>query len=130
MVTDHLSDFLIRLKNARTASSPVVSYPYSKFINAVAEALQKEGYITISERKKKTRKFLEVALVSSAEGGHKLHDLVRVSKPSRRVYRHYKNVYPVLSGLGRTVLSTNKGVMTDRQARKEKVGGEVLFKIW
>lgn len=131
MVKDHVSDFVIALKNAGSAGKKSVSYPYTKLLAAIAEVLQKEGYVvSVDRRGRQARKFLEVSLAYDAEKRPKISGVSRVSKPSRRVYGKAKHLYPVLNGLGRIVLSTPRGVMTDVDARKQRVGGELLFKIW
>jgi len=131
MVKDNVSDFLAKLKNAGAAKKSTVIFPYSKFIVAIAELLQKEKYLTAIERKgKRMAKFIEVTLAYNEAGDCRISGISRVSKPSRRVYSKSTGLYPVLNGLGRIVLSTPQGLMTDRTARKGKVGGEILFKIW
>jgi len=131
MVTDHLSDFLARLSNAGKARQTSVQYPYTKFIGAVAEVLQAEGYLSsVEKRGKKARKLLEVSLAYDERKQPKLNGIARVSKPSRRVYSRSSRLHPVLNGIGRLIISTPKGIMTERTARKEHVGGELLFKIW
>jgi small subunit ribosomal protein S8 len=131
MVKDNISDFIVKLKNAGVARKTVVAFPYSKMIASIAELLLKEGYLTLVERKgRKMTKYLEVTLAYDAQKLPKINGIARVSKPSRRVYRQAKSLYPVLSGFGRDVLSTPKGIMTGMMARKQHVGGELLFKIW
>ena len=131
MVKDNLSNFITVLKNAADAGKQSVLFPYSKMIASIAELLQKEGYLISVERKgKKMTKYIEVVLAYNEDKNPKITGVARVSKPSRRVYSRSKNLYPVLNGIGRVVLSTPKGVMTGSAARKERVGGEVLFKIW
>lgn len=131
MVKDNVSDFLVKLKNAGIAKKPTVIFPYSKFVAAIAELLQKEKYLTAVERKgKRMAKLVEVTLAYDESGHCKINGIARVSKPSRRVYSKSTRLYPVLNGLGRTVISTPQGLITDRTARKQNIGGEVLFKIW
>ncbi|OHA25973.1 MAG: 30S ribosomal protein S8 [Candidatus Taylorbacteria bacterium RIFCSPHIGHO2_02_FULL_46_13] len=131
MVKDNISDFIVKLSNAGKAGKPTVLFPYSKMIAAIAEVLHKEGYITLIERKgKKMGKFLEVTLAYDESKHAKISGVARVSKPSRRVYGKSNQLFPVFNGLGRLVLSTPKGIMTGGAARKEHLGGELLFKIW
>ncbi len=131
MVKDNISDFLAKLKNAAYAGKLSVVFPYSKMIVSVAEVLQKEGYISAIERKgKKMSKLLEVTLSYSEDEKPKINGIARISKPSRRVYGKSHQLFPVLGGLGRIILSTSKGVMTGGSARKQHLGGELLFKIW
>ena len=131
MVKDNVSDFLAKLKNAAEARKPSIIFPYSKLVIAVAEVLQKEGYLLSVERKgKKMAKCLEATIAYHENKMPKLSGITRLSKPSRRVYGKAKTFYPVLNGLGRLIVSTPKGIMTGGAARKQGVGGELLFKIW
>lgn len=131
MVTDPISDFIIRLKNGSDAKKPVVSVPFSKFVNNVAEALKKAGYVESIEKKGKLfDRTLDITLMYYPATGARIHGLERISKPSRRVYLKYTDIRTYRSGFGNTFFSTPKGVMTDEEAKRAKVGGEVLFKIW
>ncbi len=127
---DTTSDLLIRMKNACNAGHPTVLVPYSKFKESILGLLEKEGFVkSYSKKGKKVTRFIEVELAYTGDVP-KLKGVERVSKPSKRVYTKVGDVRPVRQGYGMLVLSTPKGVMTDRQARKEHVGGEALFKIW
>lgn len=131
MVKDNLSDFIVKLKNAGKARKSTVLFPYSKMIVSVAEVLQKEGYLVSIERKgRKMAKFIEVTLAFDENKNAKITGVTRLSKPSRRVYGGAKTFYPVLNGIGRLIVSTPKGIMTGSMARKQGIGGELLFKIW
>jgi small subunit ribosomal protein S8 len=91
----------------------------------------KAGFVGgVTKRTKKSRQLLEVAIAYDTEGTPRLHDVRRASKPSRRVYKGVKDLHPVRQGYGLTLLSTPKGILTDREAKKEHVGGEVLLTIW
>ena len=130
MVTDPISDLIIRLKNGSDAKKPFVLITYSKFSENVAHALKKAGYVATVEKKGNpfTRE-LELGLVYF-ETGARINGVERISKPSRRVYMKSGDIRMYRSGFGNTFLTTPKGIMTDVEARKNKVGGEVLFKIW
>jgi small subunit ribosomal protein S8 len=128
MVTDPVADLIIRLKNAGKVHKESVLLPYSKLKEAIATVLVAEGYLK-SVSKKKTSPVLEVVL-NYHNGESKIKDVERISKSSRRVYRGFEDIHPIKGGFGKTIFSTPKGILTDRQAIKEKVGGEVLFKIW
>ena len=131
MVTDPISDFIIRLKNASAAKQQSISVPHSKFVEAVAYVLKRAGYVgTVEVKGQVPAKVLEVSLLYPAGVGARIHGTERVSKPSRRVYLKATDIRVYRSGYGNTLLSTPKGVMTDNEAKKQKVGGEVLFKIW
>ncbi|HET8581424.1 MAG TPA: 30S ribosomal protein S8 [Candidatus Paceibacterota bacterium] len=130
MVTDPIADLIIQLKNAGAVGKPTVSLPFSKFKFAVAEKLKEAGYVAAAERKgRKVKKTLEITL-RYAEGAHAITDVKRISKPGRRVYKPVSEIHAVRYGKGSLILSTPRGVMTDAEARKEKVGGEALFEIW
>lgn len=131
MVKDNVADFIIKVKNASQSGKTLVSFPYSKLVYSIAELLAKEGYLSSVEKKgKKVKKTLEVGILFLGDHSPKITDVKRISKLSCRVYEKAKNLRPVRGGYGLAVLSTPKGLMTDVTARKEKVGGEVLFKIW
>ena len=131
MITDPISDFIIRLKNGSDAKKPFVEMPYSKFSEAVAYALKKAGYVESIEKKGKLfDRTILVNLLYYPDSGARIHDVERISKPSRRVYKRVSDLRGYRSGFGNSFLSTPKGVMTDEEAKREKVGGEVLFRIW
>lgn len=131
MVTDPISDFIIRLKNGSDAKKTAVSVPYSKFAENVAHTLKKAGYIESVEKKgKDIDRTLEIGLIHVAGAGARIHGVDRISKPSRRIYQKAADIRTYRSGFGNVILSTPKGVLTDAEAKKIKVGGEVLFKIW
>jgi small subunit ribosomal protein S8 len=131
MVNDTIGDFINRLKNAGATKLPSVSVPYSAFKMAIAEKLKEAGYVQAIEKKgKKIKKTLDVTLKYTEGGEHAIQGVKRISKPGRRMYRSVHEIIPVRYGHGALVLSTPKGVMTDKEARKAKVGGEALFEIW
>lgn len=131
MVIDPIADFITQLKNAGAVKRECVSVPYSKFKFAVAHKLKDTGYIKdVSKRGKKTRKCVEVELAYNKDGTPKIAGVKRVSKPSKRVYERVDKITSVKYGAGSLILSTPKGILTDKEARKENVGGEALFKIW
>jgi small subunit ribosomal protein S8 len=127
---DSISNMIIMIKNAGLANKTSVSFPYSKVKNAIAECLKKEGYILNYFKKVKLGKpVLEVELIY-VNKKPKISDVLRVSKLSKRVYFKVKDIHTVKNGLGILVLSTPKGILSGKEARKEQVGGEVLFKMW
>lgn len=130
---DTVADALIRIKNGYLAYKAEVVLPYSKLIYSICKVLQGEGYIagvteSTSARNEKIKQ-LAVQL-KYREKKPVLSDVKRVSKPGLRVYKAKRMLPYVLNGLGVAIISTPKGIMTDRQARKEGVGGEVLAYIW
>jgi len=127
---DSISNMIIMLKNASLANKESVAVPASKLKNAIAECLKKEGYVgDISKKVKKGQPLLEIKLVYT-DKKPRITEVERVSKQSRRVYFGMKDIHTVRSGSGLLVLSTPKGIMSGKEARKEQVGGEALFRIW
>jgi len=132
MVTDPISDMLAQLQNAGKVHKSSITLPYSKLRHAVATALVDAGFVaSVSKRGKKAVKpQMEIGLVYDVKGLHRISGALRLSKPSRRVYIGAKDIKPVRHGYGKIFLSSPKGIMTGDEAKKAKVGGEALFKIW
>ncbi|MBI5644921.1 30S ribosomal protein S8 [Candidatus Kaiserbacteria bacterium] len=131
MVSDPVSDLIVRLTNAGAVKHANVSIPFSNFKMAIAEKLKDAGYVQAVEKKgKKVKKTLDIMLKYSTEGTPVIQGVKRVSKPGRRMYKSVIEIRPVRYGHGCLILSTPRGIMTDKEARKEKVGGEALFEIW
>jgi small subunit ribosomal protein S8 len=130
-MTDPISDFIIRLKNAAAVGKTSVSLPYSRLKEAAAEKLKARGFVEEVEKKnKKSRKTLEVTLAYRADGTPVITDVKRVSKPGRRLYSGAEALKPVRGGRGVLIVSTPAGVLTGEEAREKHVGGEVLFSMW
>jgi small subunit ribosomal protein S8 len=132
-MTDPIADMLTRLRNANVAMHDEVLMPASKQKEALAGVLVKEGYIvgfSIDDNPKGPGQVLKIDMKYSAERRRVISGIRRVSKPGLRVYRKHNEVERVLGGLGIAVLSTSKGLMTDREARRQRVGGEVLCHVW
>ena len=131
MVTDPIADFLVRVKNASRAGKTTTNVPFSALKESVAKLLVREGYINnVSIRGEGVTKTLEITVKYAPNKTPRLHGARRISKPSRRMYVSYRDVKPFKFGKGRMVLSTPKGIVTDIEAKKEKIGGEILFTIW
>ena len=131
MSRDSISELIIGIKNAGKAGKDSVKLPYSNFKMAVAEVLKKEGYVkSVSKVGKIPKRVLEVEIAYKERDVPKIKDVVRVSKLSKRIYRGTKDIKSVKNGYGLSIISTSNGIMTDKEANKAKVGGEVLFKIW
>ena len=129
-MTDPISDFIIRLKNASVVRHEAIILPYSNLKNALGIALLKSGFIrSVVKRPNKVGAALEVGLIYE-NGKPKIKGVERISKPSRRVYLGVKDIRKVKEGYGALIISTPKGILSDKEARKEMVGGEALFKIW
>jgi len=129
MVTDTIGDFIIRLKNANLSGKDIVSLFFSKNKEAIADALVRAGYVK-SFSKNSTGKMLEVVLNYKSDKTSKITGVQRVSKPSRRVYQKSGDIKSFKNGFGAVILSTPAGILSNKEAVKQKVGGEVLFKIW
>jgi len=118
------------MKNGSLAGKESVALPYSKMKDAILQCLKKEGYInSVAKKVKKDQPVLEVELVY-VDKKPKITEVERISKQSRRVYFRMKDIHSVRSGTGLLVLSTPKGILSGKEARKEQVGGEALFRIW
>jgi small subunit ribosomal protein S8 len=122
---------LTRIRNAAQAKFNSVDIPGSKLKAEIARVLQEEGFIrnfkVIEDEKQGT---LRLFLKYTKDRGNTIIGLERVSRPSRRVYARSSDIRPVLNGMGISILSTSRGIMTDKQARKDNVGGEILCKVW
>ena len=130
-MSDPIADMLIRIKNAAMVGKVSVSVPYSKIKSEIAGIMKEKEYLSsVESRGRKNRKFLELEISYDPSGEAKLHDVARISKLSKRVYKKASELRPVKEGFGLSVISTPKGLKTDAEARKEKVGGEVLCEIW
>lgn len=133
MMTDPIADMLTRIRNAVSVERPSVEMPVSKVKKGVAEVLKREGYIwDWAEVQEEDDKFsrLRIELKYGPSGEKVIQKIKRVSKPGCRVYSRSRDLRPILNGLGISILSTSQGVMSDREARQHKVGGEVLCEIW
>jgi small subunit ribosomal protein S8 len=133
MMTDPIADMLTRVRNANTAMHESVSMPSSKQKVALAKILLREGYISdfsVAPAASGPGEVLTINMKYSADRRRTISGLRRVSTPGLRVYRKSTEVPRVLGGLGVAVLSTSHGLMTDREARKRNVGGEVLCYVW
>ena len=132
-MTDPIADMLTRLRNANAAYHETVAMPYSKIKSHIAEILQQEGYIsgwTVEQPESGPGKTLVLHLKFGPNRERSIAGLRRVSKPGLRVYCKSTNLPKVLGGLGVAIISTSSGLLTDRQAAKKGVGGEVLAYVW
>jgi small subunit ribosomal protein S8 len=131
MGTDPIANFLTHIRNALHARKDRVDSPWSRLKEALAKALQEEGFIgELSVVNEGTGAVLRVWLKYDAKGQPIVRGLKRVSKPSRRVYVSAEEIPLVQNGLGVNVLSTSRGIIVDRQARKLHIGGEILCSVW
>jgi len=130
-MSDPIADMLTRIRNAGKAKFNSIDIPGSKLKTDLARVLKDEGFIRNYKFIKDNKQgILRVYLKYDEEQSNTILGLERVSKPSRRLYVKSRDIKPVLNGMGIAVLSTSKGIMTDKQARSEKLGGEILCNIW
>lgn len=126
-MTDPITDMLNRIRNAQAVLHPTVTLPFSNLKYEIAKILEKEGFIEKVERKgRKTKRVLEIVLKYPSP----ISGLKRISKPGQRIYLRAKEIKPVRGGFGIAIVSTPKRLMTDKEARKQKLGGEIICKIW
>ncbi len=131
MMTDPIADMLTRIRNAVRIEKPLVDMPFSNIRQGIAQVLKDEGYIwDFEEIETVPARTLRVHLKYGPNGERLMTKIDRVSKPGCRKYQGYKDLKPVLGGMGIRVLSTPKGILSDRKAREQKVGGEVLALIY
>jgi small subunit ribosomal protein S8 len=131
MMTDPIADMLTRIRNAVRVERPNVTMPLSKVKRGLAEVLKREGYIwDWQEVSGEPVPQLRLDLKYGPNGERVIRHIQRVSKPGRRVYSGASDLRPVLNGLGIKVISTSRGVISDREARQRKLGGEVLCELW
>jgi small subunit ribosomal protein S8 len=131
MMTDPIADMLTRIRNAVRVERPHVQMPASKVKKGLAEVLKREGYIwDWEEVQAEPASQLRIYLKYGPNGEKVIRHIKRVSKPGRRVYSGSADLRPVLNGLGISIISTSRGVVSDREARQRKLGGEVLCELW
>lgn len=131
MMTDPISDMLARIRNGSLARHDRVEMPHSKLKLHIAEVLKQEGFLDdVRESEGDGKKTLTLVLRYGRDKHSAIDGVRRVSAPGRRVYVRHDRIPRVRSGMGVSILSTSRGVMTDRQAREQKVGGELLCEVW
>ena len=132
-MTDPIADMLTRVRNANTAMHDTVRMPSSKLKESLAAILQREGYIegfNVADDPTRPGRVLEISMKYTPERARTISGIRRISKPGLRVYSKATEVPRVLGGLGVAVLSTSQGLLSDREARKRRVGGEILCFVW
>jgi small subunit ribosomal protein S8 len=130
-MTDPIADMLTRIRNANRIHRGSVEIPLSKVKIGIAEVLKREGYIEgFMVYREGPQGRLQVKLKFGPEGEKVINRIQRTSKPGRRIYTKIADLKPVLNGLGISILSTSKGILSDREAREKNVGGEILCTIW
>jgi small subunit ribosomal protein S8 len=129
-MTDPIADLLARIRNAQTAKHATVKVPYSKIKMGIVKILHEEGFLGSFKLSEGPRKEIEISIRYTDKQEPIISSLRRVSRPGRRQYTGYQDLKLVRSGLGVGILSTSKGIITDKQARHEKTGGELLCTGW
>jgi len=139
-MTDPITDMLNRIRNAQAVLKSTVDVSFSNLKYEIAKILEKKGFIAKVEKKgKKIKRIIEITLkyngekVAGGEGHQKLpviSGLKKISKPGQRIYKKAKEIKPVKGGYGMAIISTPKGLMTDKEAKKRKLGGEIICEIW
>lgn len=127
MLSDSIADMLTTIRNGYLAKKEKVTTPYSKIKEAIGKVLVKNGYLIT------VKKELEQKLTCELKYNQKtpaMKKIIRVSKPGRRIYVNYQQLPVVLGGLGTAIISTNQGIMTNKEAKKKQLGGEVICQIW
>ena len=131
MVTDPISDLLVRLRNGSQRRHDTVPVPASKLKRAILEILKQEGYVeAVEDGVLDGHPILNVHMRYVGEGEPMITGLKRISKPGRRVYVGSQDIAKVRNGIGMSILSTSKGIMTDQESRRNKLGGEILCSVW
>jgi len=127
---DVISDMLNRIKNAQTVGKPTVEIPFSNLKYEIAQLLVKMGFIEEVDKKgKKSKRTFEVTL-KYQDKTPAILGVKRISKPGQRIYLPSRRIRKVKGGYGMSMVSTSKGLMTEKEARKQRIGGEILFEIW
>ena len=139
MIIDPISDMLTRIRNAQAVNKKTVDLPFSKIKFALAKILEKNKYIKKAEKitpekteNKQDNKFdlIRISLKYNLDNQPVVEHLKRISKPSQRIYKKFSQLKPIKQGYGKWIISTSKGLLTDAQARKKRLGGEVICEIW
>ena len=130
-ITDPIGDMLTRIRNAQMKEHPTVLIPSSKFKKYVLDAMQREGFISSYELVKENENSFEEFKVNLkyVHGTPVIREIKRISKPGRRIYTKFESLPRVLNGLGISILSTSKGILSDNEARDQKLGGEIICSI-
>ena len=127
---DTVADTLNQIKNAQAVGHPTVEFPFSNFKYEIAKILVKQGFLEKVEKKgRKAKKSIEVTL-KYEDKTPTISGLKRISKPGQRIYLDFHKVKKVKGGYGMVIISTSKGLMTDKEAKKQKLGGEVICEVW
>jgi len=129
-MNDPIADMLTRIRNAQMVKREEVTTPFSKIKFEIAKILEKEGWISKAEKVEKGFGEVKIKLKYNEEGGPFIQNMARISKPGRRIYISWKKIPIVLNNLGVAIISTSQGIMTGQEAKKRKLGGELICEIY
>lgn len=127
---DPIADMLTSIRNALAVQIPTVEIPFSQLKFEIAKILKRTGFVEKVEKKKRGKRMVIEITLKYIDKMPAISGLKRISKPGQRIYLKSKEIKPVKGGYGIAIISTSKGLMTDKEARREKIGGEVLCEIW
>ncbi len=131
MYTDPIADMLIRIRNAQAVGKQTVDIPFSSIKHSIALCLEKEGFIEkVLKKRKEKKRFFRIVLGYDKEGTPVITQIKRVSSPGQRIYRKSKDMKRVKGGRGISIISTSKGIMTNKDAKSKELGGEVICEVW
>lgn len=131
MSTDNVADMLTRIRNAYLAKNASTVIPHTKLLEEIARVMKEESYLSSYKVVTNDKGFKDLVVkLTYADEASAVHKINRISKPGLRVYKSSKDLHPILSGLGISIITTSKGVMTNKQAKKLNLGGEVLCELW
>ena len=131
MVTDPISDMITQVRNTSRVGKPQVVVSFSNLKLALANVLKKEGYLkNVARNSRFSRNYITLDIAYNDKGESKILEIERVSKPSRRIYRKADEIHTVRQGRGICIISTPKGLLTDKEARQARLGGELMCKVW
>lgn len=131
MHTDPIADMLTRIRNAVAVEHETVMIPHSRTKEQLAKLLEKEGFLKdVHVKKRGAKGYLIVSVAYKADGTPSFQGSKRISKPGKRIYSGAKTLYPIRGGYGRAIISTPEGLLTDREARRRNIGGEIFCYVW
>ncbi len=130
-MTDPIADMITRIRNSQMVKKETVKVPFSKFKMEILNVLKKNGYIKdFTKIGREPKRMIEITLLYNEDKTPKITEIRKVSKPSQRIYKGSKQIWPAKRGFGIYVISTSEGVMSDKEAKKKNLGGEILIEVW
>ncbi len=130
-MTDPIADMITRIRNGQMVKKETIKVPFSKFKMDILNVLKKNGYIKdFTKVGREPKRMIEITLMYNEDKTPKITEIRKVSKPSQRVYRKSKQIWPAKGGFGIYIISTPQGVMTNKEAKKKNLGGEILLEVW